>query len=221
MSSVRLLEMIAHFYARACERVDDSRTGLVEALRKEYRREFSPEAAAVAAHEVQRVHRDSDGSQAALDSIRETIRQELALKHDEDPLNAHVPLASHCETHEEHQVVVLLAVALLEKLFEQLLLQVFVRSGRDEGKARKAVAALRGHGNREKVFAGLAGTGLDDAISKSCVTGFHANWQEIRAARNKFIHRSPFAIGASHTEKAFGLAKDAFRVFAHLHNQFV
>jgi hypothetical protein len=220
MSSIRIHEMISHFYARACERVDDTQAELVETLRKEYGREFGTGLTVSVAHEVQRLM-PSDGSQAAFDAILQAARNGLNLGDREDPLNAHVPLAQYCDTHEEHQVVVLLTVTMLEKLFSELLTYLFIRSGKDCEKARKAMKATRGHASREKVFAGLTGVSLGDAISKSGVTHFYPYWHETRAVRNKFMHELPFVVGVSHAEKAFDLARDAFRVFARLRNQFL
>jgi hypothetical protein len=219
LSSIRLHEMICHFYASACERVDDTQATLAQTLLKDYGREFEALLAVSAAHDVQRLLLAPDGSQAALDAILQVIRDELDLVGGEDPLKAYVPFVQYSDTHEEHQVVVLLAATMLEKLFDQLLTRVFVRSGKDSENARKAVKAIRGHPNREKLFAELTGVGFEEAILKSGTAHFHSSWQEIRVVRNKFMHELPFAIHASHAEKAFGLAREAFRVFAQLHNQ--
>lgn len=220
MSSDRLLEMISHFYAKAWERVDGTQSTLAQELSKTYGREYGIETAVSTALEAQRLMRASDGSGAAYEKILEAIRVGLDLKTREDTHQTYVPLLQYSDTHEEHQVVVLLTAAMLERLFGQFLLRMFVKSGKDWEKARAAVKALRGQREREKVFAGLAGASFKDGVAGSGVSGFYAGWAEIRELRNKFVHGLPFIIHVSDAEKAFEIAKDAFRVFAELHNGF-
>ncbi len=220
MSSDRLLEMISHFYAKAWERVDDTQEALAAGLRRTYGHEYGVELAVNTAHEVQRLLRASDGSGSAFDKILEAIRAGLGLETHEEARKAYVPLAQYSDTHEEHQVVVLLTAAMLERLFGELLFRMFVKSSNDWEKARGAVKALRGHKDRENVFARLAGVELEQAVNGAGASSFHASWREIRELRNKFIHGLPFVIHVSDAEMAFELAKDAFDVFAQLHNRF-
>jgi len=219
MSSDRLLEMISHFYAKAWERVDDTQEALVECLRKTYGRAYGVEMAVSAALEAQRLMRASDGSGAAYEKILDAIRVGLDVKSREEASKVYVPLLQYSDTHEEHQVVVLLTAAMLERLFGELLLRMFVKSSNDWEKARGVVKALRGQKDREKVFAGLAGVEFAQAMNGAGPSSFHASWREIRELRNKFIHGLPFVIHVSDAEQAFELAKDAFDVFAHLHNR--
>jgi hypothetical protein len=220
MSSDRLLEMISYFYARALERNDDTQAGLVEDLRKAYGREYGIDTAVSTALEAQRLMRASDGSGAAYEKVLEAVGLGLDLKTREDARKAYVLLLQYSDTQEEHQVVVLFTAAMLERLFGQLLLRMFVRSGNDWEKARAAVRNLRRHEDREKGFAKLVGVSLEKAVGQSGVAGFYAGWKEIRNLRNKFLHGMPFVIHVSDTERAFELAKDAFRLFAHPHNEF-
>ncbi len=220
MSSDRLLEMISHFYAKAWERVDDTKAALADTLRLKLSREYPQAKVVEAALRVRECLRHSDGSQEGFERLLDEISVCLDLQSREEALCVYVPLAQYSDTHEEHQVVVLLTAAMLEKLFGELLLRMFVKSSKDWEKARGAVRAMRGHKDREKVFARIAGVSLEEAVAKSGVSGFYARWQEIRELRNKFMHGMPFAIHVSDTEKAFELPKDAFRVFAHLHNRF-
>lgn len=170
--------------------------------------------------EAQSLMRASDGSGAAYDKILNAIRLGLDVCTREDARKSYVPLLQYSDTHEEHQVVVLLTAAMLEKLFGELLKRMIVKTGKGWEQARGAVRAMRGHRDREKEFAKLAGVSLRDVVARSKGSGFHFGWAEIRKLRNKFMHGMPFVIHVSDTEKAFELAKEAFRVFAHLHNEF-
>ncbi|MCI0628918.1 MAG: hypothetical protein L0387_45945 [Acidobacteria bacterium] len=203
MSSDRLLEMVSYFYSKACERIDDTQMALAEGLKKTYRREYGVETAVSTALEAQRLMKASDGSGAAYHKILDTIRAGLAVGTREEARKVYVPLLQYSDTHEEHQVVVLLTAAMLERLLGELLLRMFVNSSNDWEKARAAVKRLRGHKDREKEFAGLAGVSLEEAIGKAGFSAFYFGWGEIRELRNRFIHGLPFVIYVSDADKAF------------------
>jgi hypothetical protein len=95
-----------------------------------------------------------------------------------------------------------------------------VRQGKDWEQARKTVKKWGRHPAREEKFVALTGVGFKDAAAPSGKSHFCANWEAIRDFRNDFMHGLPFVIHVSDAEKAFETAKDAFEVFANLHNRF-
>jgi len=73
MSSDRLLEMISHFYARAWERVDDTKAALADTLRLKLRREYPQAKVVEAALRVRECLCHSDGSQEGFERLLDEI----------------------------------------------------------------------------------------------------------------------------------------------------
>lgn len=159
IASVRLLEMISHFYAQAWDRQEDHAARLARELSVRLGREYEPAFAVAAALEVQRVRAGSDGSQAAFDGLLEAIRGKLELESSGAARKVFVPLLQYSATNEEHQVVVLLTAAMLEKLFRELLFHMLiVRGSRDWAEARKRMRRLGRQDEREETFQNLTRT---------------------------------------------------------------
>ncbi len=221
IASVRLLEMINHFYAQAWDRREDHAARLARELSERLGRKYEPAVAVEAALETQRVRSISDGSQAAFDGLLDAIQEKLHLESAGAARKAFVPLLEYSATNEEHQVVVLLTAAMLEKLLRELLLRMLVkRSGGDWEESRKRLRKVGRQDGREDIFQNLTGTGLREAIAGVGVPDFYDSWRKLRELRNEFMHGKPFVIGVSNTEKAFDVAQGAFGVFAGLQNRF-
>ena len=219
LSSCRLLEMVCHFYARAHERQDNTQEQLARALEEHVGRRFDCNAAVCAAREVQELYRSLGGSQEQFAKILAAIRKRLSLSSLEEAQNAFVPLFEYSDTNEEHQVVVLLAAAMLEKLFRELLVRLLIATRFSWEKARQELNERRRFKKREQLFKELTGDTLQNAMS-GVDSAFYTHWEQIRRRRNDFLHRFPFVIGVSDAETAFELSKGAFTVFAGLQNRF-
>ena len=219
LSSCQLLRMIAHFYARAQERQDDTQEALTKSLAECIGRTFDRVTAVEAARKTQELRVSSSGSQEDFEALLAAISDLLRLSSVEEARKAFVPLLEYSDTNDEHQVVVLLTATMLEQLFRELLLQRSVSACGNWEEARRSMNNHGDHGKREHLFKELTGEELEDSISgvadQSC---FYSHWRDIRKLRNKFVHGAPFVIRVSDTEKAFELAKAAFTVFAALHN---
>ncbi|MGA1999562.1 MAG: hypothetical protein ABSG52_06185 [Terriglobales bacterium] len=212
--------MIAHFYARAHERQDNTQEQLARALEEHIGRRFDCNAAVCAAREVQELYRSLGGSQEQFAKILAAIRNRLQLSSIEEARGAFVPLLEYSDTNEEHQIVVLLTAAMLEKLLRQLLLRMLVPTRCGWEEARRELREKYGnHPKREQLFRQLAGETLEQSISKIAMN-FYFRWKEIRDRRNEFLHDFPFVIHVADAEKAFELSTRAFTVFAGLTNRF-
>jgi hypothetical protein len=211
--------MISHFYVQAWNRQEGHGAVLGHELSQRLGREYQPALAVKAALDLQRVQLESDGSQVAFERLLGVIRESLDLESTEAAHKVFVPLLEYRDRNEEHQVVVLLTVTMLEKLFQELLLRMLVKNGKDWEAARKKLRYLR-HAEGERKFKTVAKTGLKEAIGSAGFPVFYGNWRDIREVRNKFMHRMPFVIRVADTEKAFEVAKVAFAMFAALRNQF-
>jgi hypothetical protein len=212
--------MIAHFYARAHERQDNAHEQLVRALEEHIGRRFDCNAAVCAAREVQELYRSLGGSQEQFAKILAAIRKRLSLSSLQEAQEAFVPLFQYSDTKEEHQVVVLLTAAMLEKLFRELLVRLLVARRFSWEEARQELRKkYRNHETRERLFKELAWETLEQSIS-GIATNFYVHWKETRDRRNGFLHDLPFVIHVPDAEKAFELSTLAFTVFARLTNRF-
>jgi hypothetical protein len=222
LSSHRLLEMVAYFYARSCERLDDLKNELLRTLSEQLGCSFEWNAVVqtvVAIHKFRREQGRIDTPET-FEQLLGTIQTSLGLKTTEDARTVFPSLFGYSDTTEEHQAIVLLVAAMLEKLFKELLSRMLRMVPLSENTVKYVFKKSRGHADREQLFAALTGKRLETLITSTGSPEFYSKWQSIRDVRNEFMHGSSFAIGANAAEVAFDIAKESFRVFAELHNEF-
>lgn len=220
VSGIELLEMIAYFYAGACNGVENLQTELVNDLWDKVGRTYDALLLIDTAREVQSFYQKSGRGKDDYSEMLEIIRKHLCLTSGEDAQRVFATLFRYSETFEEHKVVTILTCTLLEKLFDDLLVLLYTSEGMDHLKAERKVGRLRGFDERSKTFQSSTGLSLKDAIGQYSIPNFFSDWGEVRDRRNKFLHGNPFSIGVPTTEKAFNLAQNAFSLFAHLQNLF-
>lgn len=217
-SSHRLLEMVAYFYARASERLDGIQNELLRTLNEQLGCSFDWNTmvrAVVATHKYRLEHGRIDTAET-FEQLLGHIQISLDLKSTDDARAVFPSLFGYSDTTEEHQAIVLLVAAMVEKLFKELLSRILSTVPLSESTVKYIFKKSRGHADREQLFAALTGKSLKAAIAPE----FYSKWQSVRDVRNEFMHGSSFAIGADAAEKAFDVAKESFAVFAELHNEF-
>jgi hypothetical protein len=222
LSSRRLLEMVAYFYARACERLDGIQNELLRALSEQLGCSFdwnSVVRTVIAIHNF-RLEQGRVETAETFEKLLGKIRISLGLKSTEDARAVFPSLFGYSDTTEEHQAIVLLVAAMSEKLFKELLSRMLTTVPLSENTVKYIFKKSRGHADREQLFAALTGKSLKSVITSSGSQEFYSKWQSIRDVRNEFMHGSSFAIGANAAEEAFGVARESFGVFAELHNEF-
>jgi hypothetical protein len=219
LSSHRLLEMVAYFYARACERLDEIQNKLLRTLSEQLGRHFDWNSVArtvVAIHKFRRAQGMID-TEETFEQLLGMVQVLLGLNSTEDTRKVFPSLFGYTDTTEEHRVIVLLTATMLEKLFKGLLSRMITAIPLS---TKHSFKKSQGHIDREQLFAERTGKSLETEIKSIGSPKFYSKWQSIRKARNEFMHGSPFAIGANAAEEAFEAAKDSFGVFAELHNKF-
>jgi hypothetical protein len=77
-----------------------------------------------------------------------------------------------------------------------------------------------------RLFPHLTGEQFEEAAAELGYSDFPARWREVRAARNAFIHDSPFngpqeSIDAAMAEQSMELLGQAYRLFVLINNRFV
>jgi len=127
----------------------------------------------------------------------------------------------------DHEIVVILVMALLEAVLEDILDRIMDAHGADLPLRRMVMDTQRAIGTRiGKLFPALAGEEFEEAAAELGYRDFPYRWRQMREARNAFIHDSPFN-GAKETlqpsmgNDAMELLDQAYKLFVLLNNKFV
>ncbi len=127
----------------------------------------------------------------------------------------------------DSEVVVILVMAFLEAVLEDVLDRIMEFHGADIRLRRTVMDTQRSIGVRiGKVFPTLAGEEFEDAASELGYRDFPKRWRKMREARNGFIHDSPFngpqeTLNPQMAAEAMELLDQAYRLFVLLNNRFV
>jgi hypothetical protein len=127
----------------------------------------------------------------------------------------------------DHEIVVILVMALLEAVLEDILDRIMSAQGASLQLRRMVMDTQRAIGTRiGKLFPALVGEEFEDAAAELGYSDFPYRWRQLRAARNAFIHDSPFN-GARETlqpgmgDDAMELLDQSYKLFVLLNNRFV
>ncbi len=127
----------------------------------------------------------------------------------------------------ESEIVVILVAAFLEAILEDILDRILAARGADVQVREVVLDGQRAVGGRiGRLFPHLTGEQFEDAAAELGYRGFPARWREVRAARNAFIHDSPFNAPQERLDNAMAgeamiLLGQAYRLFVLLNNRFV
>jgi hypothetical protein len=127
----------------------------------------------------------------------------------------------------DHEIVVILVMALLEAVLEDILDRIMEAHGADLPVRKMVMDTQRAIGIRiGKMFPALTGEEFEDTAAELGYRDFPYRWRQMREARNAFIHDSPFN-GATDTLQpsmgadAMQLLDQSYRLFVLLNNRFV
>jgi hypothetical protein len=127
----------------------------------------------------------------------------------------------------ESEIVVILVAAFLEAILEDIIDRILAARGADVSVREVVLDGQRAVGGRiGRLFPHLTGEQFEDAAEELGYGAFPARWREVRAARNSFIHDSPFngpqeSIDKAMAEEAMILLGQAYRLFVLINNRFV
>lgn len=127
----------------------------------------------------------------------------------------------------EHEIVVILVETFLESILEDIIDRILTARGASVTVREIVLDGQRAIGARiGRLFPQLTGEIFEDAAAELGYRDFPRRWRELRAARNAFIHDSPFR-GAQETltehdaATAMDLLDQAYALFVLLNNRFV
>jgi hypothetical protein len=126
----------------------------------------------------------------------------------------------------EHEITVILAAAFLEALLEDIIDRILTAHGADVGVRRVVMEGQRSVGQRlGKMFPHLTGEEFEEAAAEVGYRDFPHRWRQLRAARNAFIHDSPFrgtqeSLDQHWADEAMALLDAAYELFVSLNNRF-
>ncbi|MBN2847825.1 MAG: hypothetical protein JXP72_05160 [Coriobacteriia bacterium] len=127
----------------------------------------------------------------------------------------------------DHEIVVILVMAFLETVLEDLIDRLMEAHGADLPLRRMVMDTQRSIGVRiGKVFPTLAGEEFEDAAAELGYRDFPYRWRQMREARNAFIHDSPFngardTLQPSMGDDAMQLLDQAYKLYVLMNNKFV
>lgn len=127
----------------------------------------------------------------------------------------------------DSEIVVILVMAFLEAVLEDILDRLMQVHGADLPMRRTLMDMQRSIGARiGKVFPSLAGEEFEDAAAELGYRDFPKRWRHMREARNAFIHDSPFngsaeTLGDGMATDAMELLDQAYELFVLMNNRFV
>lgn len=220
VACIQWLELIADSYVRAYARTGEKQAELAEQIRSDLKKSFEPSWVAAAARSVRKLLRKSRGSQQEYRKVLDALQRRLSLENQDQAERVYPVLASYSDTTNDHCNVVVSTSALFERLFYDLLVRLLVSRGKDWAEARSTVAKMQRRVDRKRLFQEITKTSLEKAVREFGERGIYAGWQDIARRRNYYLHLTPGAISAAMAKRAFNLAKNAFGLFASLHNRF-
>lgn len=127
----------------------------------------------------------------------------------------------------DHEVVVILAMTLLETILEDILDRMMHAHGADLAVRKMVMDTERSIGTRiGKLFPALSGEEFEDAAEELGYRDFPYRWRQMREARNAFIHDSPYngtreALTPKMGTDAMALLDQAYKLFVLMNNRFV
>jgi len=127
----------------------------------------------------------------------------------------------------DSEIVVILVMAFLEAVLEDILDRLMLEHGADLPMRRTLMDMQRSIGARiGKVFPSLTGEEFEDAAAELGYRDFPKRWRHMRDARNAFIHDSPFNASTDGVDdrmatNAMALLDQAYELFVLMNNKFV
>jgi len=133
----------------------------------------------------------------------------------------------HYHSEGESEIVVILVETFLEAVLEDIIDRILTARGADVKVREVVFDGQRAIGGRiGRLFPHLTGEEFEEAAAEMGFREFPYKWRELRAARNAFIHDSPFrgpreTLDEEMAQQAMTLLDQAYKLFVQINNRFV
>ncbi|MDP2183616.1 MAG: hypothetical protein Q8K99_13750 [Actinomycetota bacterium] len=133
----------------------------------------------------------------------------------------------HYHSEGESEIVVILVAAFLEAILEDIIDRILSARGADLKVREVVLDGQRAIGARVgRLFPHLTGEQFEEAAEELGYREFPKRWRDVRAARNAFIHDSPFrgpqeTLDAAMACESMDLLDQAYKLFVLMNNRFV
>jgi hypothetical protein len=122
---------------------------------------------------------------------------------------------------DEPQAIVLVVCAMLERLLEDLLIEIMRKHKLDDARIDQILLEVwRLEDRAKRLFRDYTMSTLPQAIETLSIKAFWKTWNDLKKKRDQFVHGKPAAMKNSDGKEAFELALDAQYVFAQIHNRY-
>jgi len=219
--SMTLLEAIGHFYRAAHVASESQLKQLQSAVEDVTGKRPQARALTSVTSQLRRMYASHGGSQQAYNRLLKHASNTLGAK-DASVLRDILPqLVFFTGAQPEHVTVVLHTCALVEHLFQEVLVELrHRRLGATYPAARDYVGTKR-RGLRQlmDLLRDMLDVDLDGLVVDLGYAEWNASWTKLRKRRNDFLHGGLAPISSAEADEAFDVAVNSSWVFAQLRNR--
>ncbi len=217
ISAITLTVMAKRYFARAEAERDKQRKALQAALSKIAGKDLPLEKILLLNEIIKKEYQLRLGGQIEMSKIYKFLVDAFAIADPEKAMAIFVQLIAHSETTDDDKTVVVLTITLLERMLDDLLLEVMLRAGTAYDAAQRDIDQARSFKRKLDKFKDVTGLSFTEVMTANYDT-FYQGWMKLANVRHKFIHGNPYAIGVQHSKKADQLLNSIFSAFAYAHN---
>lgn len=220
ISDIEMLRLVLHFYKIAYKDANRSRQSLVKKINSNLNKKYTGKQIFSVQSQIILTFNNDGDSQKSLNKILEVIKKGLNLANNDEALVVFREAYVFSNVTPEHKMLVILVGSLLESLLYNFVKSVLYSQGMSPKHVSLLMKQARNFESTCNLFYEITGVKLVKAFDQVGEHTFVKNWDIVRAHRNNFIHKTPFAIDIDTCERSFDLAVIAIDAFAKLHNKF-
>ncbi len=217
ISAITLTGMAKRYFARATAERQERRKDLQLAIAKIAGRDIPIDKILLLNEVLKKEYQLRLSGQIDMAQIYKFISDVLDVRDSEKAMSLFVEFIGHSDTTDDDKTVVVLTITLLERMLDDLLLEVMLRAGRAYDAAQDEIDQIRSFERKRDKFKEVTGLSFAE-VMKAKFEDLYQGWTNLADVRHKFIHGNPYAIGVKDAEKADRLLDSVFAAFAYTHN---
>lgn len=217
ISAITLTGMAKRYFARAQAERDERRKAMQAEVSKIAGKDLPLDKILLLTEIIKKEYQLRLGGQIEMAEIYKFLSDSFGITDPEKAMSIFVELIGHSDTTDDDKTVVVLTITLLERMLDDLLLEVMLRHGKAYDAAQAEIDQTRSFERKRDKFKETTGLSFAE-VMKAKFEPLYQSWTELADVRHKFIHGNPYAIGVRHATKADKLLDSVFSAFAHIHN---